>query len=1099
MEATPSQAQAVHTHDRALIVEAGAGTGKTWVLVQRFLSLLESQPEWPLDSILAITFTEKAAREMRTRLRQAIRGRAENSPDDPAWQARYRDLDRLQVSTIHSLGARLLREHAIAAQIDPRFEVLDEEQSEDLKLEAIRQTLESMRREDHPVLALLDNLRVRDLKNQMSGLLAKRGTVQRLFDTLPHVDDLIVRWTEGLASMLQAQWDVEQHSDSGLQAAVEEILTVGILDREDRLVEAVLNAQEGARRVQAGDLRGGLEAWLTIRRTGGKAANWGGKEELAILKNDVLKPLQELAKDFDKRGLLAQVGPLDRQAAEQLQLWKQLWDLMTGHYASLKAARLLDFDDLELLTADLLREPGGEARWAHIRQLMVDEFQDTNLLQKDIVYALAPPDSDRLFVVGDAKQSIYRFRQAQVSNFNQVSRDILDITGQPAVPLDRSFRTQSSLVAAQNALFDEVLQPVAGAHQDFEARPGALEAHRTAQNADRPAVELLLLPAKDDSDDTISAENGRIWEARWLAERLKTLAREGFLIWDKNSETYRPFRFGDAAILFRATTNLPLYEEEFKAAGLPYLTVSGRGYYDRPEVRDLIALLQALANPSDDLNIAIALRSPLFNLSDTALYQLRWHNAAGERGTAPRPLRAALSDPPVTEHPEKVTLAGSVFEQLWGLVGRVSVWDLLRVALDRTGYELTLAMNDGATGRQLSNVHKFLTQAREQGGISLVDFIRRLRDLHAREAREGEALGREPESGAVQLMSIHASKGLEFPVVVVADMGRQAPGGRSDHMLHDPEFGLVCLVRDEPGDLQKPAGYSWGAALNAQMETAEANRLLYVAATRAADLLICSGKLGKNKSWLPQIMHAWQVDADGGGDELLDRGEYTLRVLRPSDMPPRPVQLRPADDRAPVQVGSEPPILVAPLTDIGAETELLVEEAPELSAVGVPDQIPPYQFGTLVHKVLANWHWLNLAEDDRRERVRALAIREGVRPKWQPDVLMRIRAILDRLVASPLYADLQAAPRRLHEVPFTLEDDEHQTHGVIDLLYQDSSGGWHVLDWKTDRVWDRDDEAHVRQHREQMEHYQDAVEALMGERPRAWIVFLVPEVRVVEV
>ena len=132
--------------------------------------------------------------------------------------------------------------------------------------------------------------------------------------------------------------------------------------------------------------------------------------------------------------------------------------------------------------------------------------QDTNLLQKDIVYALAPPDSERLFVVGDAKQSIYRFRQAQVSNFNQVARDILEFTGHRAVPLDRSFRTQSSLVAAQNALFDEVLQPVAGAHQDFEARPGALEAHRTAQDAERPAVELLLLPAKDESDEKISAD-----------------------------------------------------------------------------------------------------------------------------------------------------------------------------------------------------------------------------------------------------------------------------------------------------------------------------------------------------------------------------------------------------------------------------------------------------------------------------------------------------------------------------------------------------------------------------------------------------------------
>ena len=239
-------------------------------------------------------------------------------------------------------------------------------------------------------------------------------------------------------------------------------------------------------------------------------------------------------------------------------------------------------------------------------------------------------------------------------------------------------------------------------------------------------------------------------------------------------------------------------------------------------------------------------------------------------------MRAALSAPPPTDQPDEVTFAAETLAALRGMAGRVNVWQLLRAALDRTGYEATLALSDAAsapgavrvekTGRSRSNVAKFLALAREQGGASLSDFLRRVEDLRAREAREGEAPAGAPDAGAVQLMTVHAAKGLEFPVVVVADLGRgSGHGGSTPRILHDPEFGVVCQLRDANGDWVKPASYLWAEWLNERMELAESRRLLYVACTRAADLLILSGKPGEPRSWLTALTSCLGITAGRRG------------------------------------------------------------------------------------------------------------------------------------------------------------------------------------------------------------------------------------------
>ena len=264
MEMTPGQIAASTIHDRALVVEAGAGTGKTHTLVGRFLHLLEEHPDWPLDSLTAVTFTDKAAREMRTRIRQAIEMRAQDAPSESIWQERRRSLERLQVSTIHGLCTRMLRENAIAAGLDPNFDVIDEQQTPALKEDAVRQALAELVEIDDPALALLAGLEVRDLQRQLTDLLNQRGTVQRLFDQLPPASELIERWRQAVAEMRQTAWQDLLARTPDLEDAMQRLREVAILDEADALAAAVRAAKTGCDLLDQCDLVKAVQTWLSI-------------------------------------------------------------------------------------------------------------------------------------------------------------------------------------------------------------------------------------------------------------------------------------------------------------------------------------------------------------------------------------------------------------------------------------------------------------------------------------------------------------------------------------------------------------------------------------------------------------------------------------------------------------------------------------------------------------------------------------------------------------------------------------------------------------------------------------------------------------------
>jgi ATP-dependent exoDNAse (exonuclease V) beta subunit len=641
-----------------------------------------------------------------------------------------------------------------------------------------------------------------------------------------------------------------------------------------------------------------------------------------------------------------------------------------------------------------------------------------------------------------------------------------------------------------NELFSQVFVPIGSRFESYEAAPGNLISGREAPP--NPAIEIMLVPAET-GEETINAEEARIWEARWIAERLLSLERGQQPVWDREKQAYRPFHFSDAAVLFRATTNLPVYEEQFKAAGMPYVTISGRGYFDRPEINDLMALLSAVYNPADDLSLAAALRSPLFCLSDESLYRLRWRLAGNPDATSPLPYAKALLEPPLTDQGEEIEFAAGVLERLWAIARRVPVWALLRQALDLTGYEAALESVDGRGGRRRANVEKLQEIARQNSTTSLSQFLHFVQNMKQREAREGEALGGSLESGEVQLLSIHAAKGLEFPVVCIADMGRTRQGPQaSPNLLHDPSFGIACKQRDGWGEWKKPAGYRWAEWLNDKMNLAEDKRLLYVACTRAADLLLLCGRNNNRDTWLKTVLSAWDVPENGDVEAVVERQGYSMRVFRPGEQPGQagssstrqtasgsPAWTHGIFDMLPSQ--QQPASYMDMTTRNKSRQDSLASTPLAIRNVQISRKDPPTHISRLLRAALDHWDCLaySPAEIDAFLHRAAGLPQNGMLAHSAP-LVQGARRLLAPLIQDPLFQEICQAKTRYTHLPYSCRLAGEVFLGEIDLLYQSGDGGWTIVDWQTGWIDPASNPAQFEDIRERLGRSQDAIKRRLG-------------------
>lgn len=998
----------------SVAVVAGAGTGKTHMLSERYLYHLQ-QGCSPLQMV-AVTFTEKAATELRSRIRQTIAQQMSDRPDLLA------ELEAAQISTFHALATRICREHPAIAQVPPDFAIQDAVDAPIWQAEMLADILPRLPQR------LFDQISFSRMREILNVLLTDPMTAnQSLQRDRSH-------WLPVLEAMRHnALKELCSHDDwQSSKVILENHAAPGdkLETHRSAALEAIADLEQGENLAIA---LGNLD---DLKVNVGSQKNWGGKENMTAVK-DAIRAIRDLARDALKKNIILLVpNEYDDQTEALLPDLREAFDWIQTQLNSAKEQqRILNFNDLEIRALQALQDISVQHYYAQRWQVfLIDEFQDTNATQGKLLELLTA--QAKITIVGDAKQSIYGFRRADVSVFQSWQQRIH--SSDPPVELSLSFRTHRILMERINQVFEPILldlhQPLDAQRCDSLDPPPDL--HLYAVTVDQNSAQSQKwdklqdnyweqdgdLGGKSDgkpdedqtsgSDTSISAR--RRVEAQHIASLVQDLLTLETSVHDKATNTIRPIRPEDIAILSQTWNALEFYGEAIASRGIPILQGGGGNLLETREAKDGWALLQWIADPTDNLSLATLLRSPFFALSDRLLYALAqtlpdrtsWWKALG-----------------TWEDPEMTTAHDTLRTIL--AAGRTEAPSRLLQISDRlTGYTAVVANLPGAD-RRMADWAGFIDLVRslEAGRFDIVTVIRRLKRIH----QEGIAIARPHLAGsnAVNLMTIHAAKGLEWPVVIVADLAR-SPNQDTATVQMDPNLGVALKLEDREGQPQRSALYTLLQQRQAATTQAEAKRLLYVAMTRARDRLILTSPSPK-----------------GGHLDLLQPSLIAGHLtLTPIPFAPHPTQAI-----APPQ--STPVVPVPPLHQpLGAGLSELPVTAlsdyalcPLRFRLRYVDGHPGYRegdghgamsIGRLAHKALE----LGIRD--------ASALR-----RYAPNLSMA--QVQDALDCAEKFdqADIFAPYRQgalQWEVPVDLTINGLTLHGVVDLV-----GADFVLDFKTDR------------------------------------------------
>ncbi len=820
----------VECHDRPLVVEAGAGTGKTTLLVARVLHALEhGLVEMP--GVVAISFTEKAAAELRLRLRQALEARLPRIADDAIAEARLRravsDLHRAQISTIHALASGMLRECPAEARLEPQFRVLDELEALQLQRAFWRRWVDAELEDDHGAALLRAVLQagVRldpDLANLVRALYDNRDLAEVV--RLPHAGgDLEARMRalrqEVQACLRHAQDNCLDRSDKGY-AHIESLALH--LDALEDLAPAGwaavflqglrIDAQAGRR-----------DHWKPGAIEASKTQRLAARARLQAVHDDLVAGVLRRSLLWCRRFLVA-------FADEKRRLG------------------VVDFQDLLLYARNLVRDDLGVRRdlGRRMQMLCVDEFQDTDPLQAELVLYLGEREGpaasqwqdvrvgSQLFLVGDPKQSIYRFRRADLDVYMRCCNLVIDSGGE-VLDIVQNFRSRPVILHWVNGVFASLFD--AGAEQPPQPRHVPLVPMPETVNG--PTVWIARPGAGAPAPD--SADAGRRAEARALVALVARALDEGWMV--RGDAGPRRLQPGDVALLFARTSGIEHYEDALRAARLPFRQEGGKLFFQRQEIRDVLHALAAIDDPGDELALVAALRSPLFGMSDAELWQHRQRHASFDYLSASTrsPLQSAFR-----------TLAALHAERHRRGLGGTAAQLLVRTA----AHAVYAAQPQG--DRALGNFATLLRRARafeHSRPAGLRDFVLALRDLDDESPRLSEWTPEEENPEQVRLLTVHMAKGLEFPCVVLANLTAR---GNPQHepIVYDraEQTAEIRLHATDLGASLASPEFEALAARERERERAEEKRLLYVAATRARDYLIVGDFAGKRAEGLLKML-----------------------------------------------------------------------------------------------------------------------------------------------------------------------------------------------------------------------------------------------------
>jgi ATP-dependent helicase/nuclease subunit A len=1075
---TTEQAAAIGASGRDVLIEAGAGTGKTGVMVDRYCRLLCEDGVSP-DAVLAFTFTDKAAAELRQRIRAELELRTAGGSQRA--QDLLGGIGGAWVTTIHGFCSRLLAAHPVAIGIDPRFRVLDAPEAERAAGEAFDEALEEFlaggddAREQ--TVAAFDIAGLRAMVCGAHAELRSRGMAEPRLGQPPLADPGPA--LRAAAETAAATMEEPRPSDPNRE----------LLERALAILPA-----------EGGEVPGLDE--LVALRTGSKA-----------------KPLAAYREAIEAAVVAAAEAGEGSVAYRHV---TELMELFSARFTAAKERRAgVDFEDLQVLAVRLLEQTeAGTAYRGRFSHLLVDEFQDTNRLQLRLIEALRGRDS-RLMVVGDELQSIYGFRHADLDVFRERRRAIEAADDGEALALSGNFRSRPEVIGAVNAIGERLLG------DDYRRlRVGSLP-QQAAPPGEGAAVELLLTGRDGWDDDGIELEPAidartplnQLAEARFLAGRLRELADAGV-------------ERGEMVVLLRAFTHLDAYEDSLERAGLRPYVVGGRGYWSQQQVADVCALLATIANPLDDQALFGALASPACGVAPDTLWLLR--AAAGKGGSIWRTIEHAaglgeadLDDPQQLEQipAAERELLNRFAETMAALRARapfLPLADLIDAGIAETGYDLAVLMRPAGEAR-FANLRKLMRLAAEYEAGEGRDLRGLLDFLAARAEADDDAQAATAIEGhdGVRIMTIHSAKGLEFGVVAVPQLSRSLLAGSRTPLLtlgHEPGEPRVGM------QLRRLGAPSLNLFAHRELreegqrrDAAEELRLFHVAATRARERLLLGGvvrpeparETSPGTAVVERIVEAFEIDREAdsavriappqareGLDEDFAPSELAVRVnlaspeqaalltgVRREGVAALDLGVGPAPllERRPPEAPSRP-------LSYTAITSYEDDHAPSVRPSGLAREDGTAR-GRAVHGLLewsANHDW----GEPPLELVSQFAGAEGLgtEPEGIESLLDPVRAWL----GCDLFAErVRTAAGSRAEVPILMPLAGTLLRGSIDLLVEQDGHPPLIVDYKTDHLRDQDPEERAGHYRVQRDIYALAVsEARRREEVEVAYVFL---------
>lgn len=1019
---TENQAAAINTLNCNVSVSAGAGSGKTRVLVERFINILAQGIKNPQQAvqpkeILAITFTRKAAAEMKERIRKRLYElEKEDILNKEFWHNHRLRFDHARISTIHGFCNGILKENPVETGLDPSFNVAEEnDMQEFLETNITAFIKKALAENDAGMEELIRNYGIGGVKDQLLNIYSIADEVLKLENPAEPY-----KKSAGTAPELQAELAaLTDELILGIDSIVAKTSKQHYLKLQN-LKENRHLVIEAIQKFESEESRTVLEKYIGVLTLKAK-----DKAVVAETKETLEKLYQTL---------------IDARAAEMVVIWQNILHSCRKFVLSKQEElNLTGFDDLESLTLKLLLA-SQEIRHKYqqnFKYIMVDEFQDTNERQREIIYLLCGDDKDvlksnKLFVVGDPKQSIYRFRGADVNVFARVRRDIAAKNGKNII-LNDNFRTVDKILDFCNVTFPDLL----GLDETQDVFFEALQANRSGTLL----PELVVI----NHDDQTAQMDTREAEASFIAQKIKTLHdKEGVL-------------YSDIVILLRAMTNVDYYENALNCFGIPCNVVDGKGFYEKQEIIDFINLLIVCADSRRNLELAGVLRSPYFAVDDetlTALFFELQDNA--DKYESLWQVLQSGTYPEYLGKTEKVKLnrCSSILKQIYNASMSLPLTDLFSFIERILNLKTVTAAQPGGEEKN-ANLKKLFALAAEfclhrQGGLrEYMDNIKRLRALNAREA--AAVAGNTQE--AVKIMTIHKSKGLEFSNVILPALDTGV-GGSSTQINFNKNKGLGIKV-DVNGNLLESSVFKEIKTLNSELDRAEKERQFYVAATRAKDrLILCGVTKTKNDkgTWfknLKNILSGYKgmIFTNVDAAEIFqqekqteeDTGTFIDEGIIANTMP------LPEYGKAWQQSFSASSIQQYNICQRSFYYHYILQMPPVEPQLNGENVIDARTFGNLVHKTLEKY------TDNVKKALQQAAYDNNLHDYD----LSEAEKMLEEYLQSNLYPGLEC--KQLHETGFMLPvlakyGINAQCYGFIDNIIYNSDGSLSIIDYKTGHV-----------------------------------------------